>query len=99
MGLAVKHREIASNLILLCSRYTLWCTPTASSWFSTRSTHPGLAVTTKAGVDVPHRPVPPWRPTAELDPRAGIGAGTLPPTTYDRLDLHYTVVVLLQHAA
>jgi hypothetical protein len=36
---------------------------------------------------------------ADLDPTTEINAGTLPNTSYDKLNLHYAVEVLLQTAA
>jgi hypothetical protein len=52
-----------------------------------------------AGTAIPHRPTLPWQPAAELDPKGRIDAGTLPNTSYDKLNLHYAACVLLQHAA
>ena len=58
-----------------------------------------LTVTSSTGTAVPHRPPLPWRPAEELDPTGAVTPNTLPPITHDRLDLHYAVSVLLQHAA
>jgi hypothetical protein len=58
-----------------------------------------LTVTTPSGDGVPHRHPLPWQPEEPLDPNGRIDAATLPPDGIDRLDLHYAVGVLMQHAA
>jgi hypothetical protein len=58
-----------------------------------------LTITTAAGRPVPHRPQWPCQPAEHLDPTEHIDHTTLPPHAGDKLDLHYAVNVLLQHAA
>ena len=63
-----------------------------------------LSISTAAGIAVPHRPPLPFEPAQDLleavQLRDPVDARTLPsPTTGDRLDLHYAVAVLVQHAA
>ena len=58
-----------------------------------------LTVTTANGIPVPHRHQWPFRPAEHLDPDATINVATLPPHAGDKLDLHYAVDVLMQHAA
>ena len=57
------------------------------------------ALTITTGKPVPHRHQLPWQPAEHLDPTGHIDATTLPPRTGDKLDLHYAVNVLVQHAA
>jgi hypothetical protein len=87
-----------ANLVLLCSRHH---TVVHAGGFQL-ALHPStraLTVTTRTGVAVPPRPPLPWRPADELDPHHHVKPDTLPPHAYDRLDLHYAVSVLMQHAA
>ena len=88
---------ILANLILLCSRHhTLVHT---GFKLTLNPVTRALQVTTSQGEPIPHRPTLPWRPAAELDPTARIDARTLPNTTYDKLELHHAVEVLLMNAA
>ncbi len=91
-------RTDLSNLVLQCSRHH---TLVHSEGFrlSLHPTRRTLTVTTRKGAVIKHRQPLPWRPAGELDPHRVIGPKTLPPTVLDRLDLHYAVSVLLQHAA
>jgi hypothetical protein len=88
-----------ANLVLLCSRHH---TLVHAEGFQL-TLHPvtrALTVTTKAGAAVPHRHELPWQSAESLDPDDVIDAATLPPHFYgDKLDLHYAVDVLMQHAA
>jgi hypothetical protein len=91
-------RTDLANLVLLCSRHH---TVVHAEGFRL-TLHPqtrALTVTSAAGTAIPHLPKLPWRPAAELDPNTEIDAKTLPNTTYDKLNLHYAVEVLLQTAA
>lgn len=63
-----------------------------------------LSISTAAGIAVPHRPPLPFEPAQDLlealQLRDPVDARTLPSlTTGDRLDLHYAVAVVVQHAA
>jgi hypothetical protein len=87
-----------ANLVLVCSRHhtlihangiRLTLNPTSRT----------LTVTTANGTPVPHRHQWPYQPAEELDPNTAINPVTLPPHAYDKLDLHYAVEVLMQHAA
>jgi hypothetical protein len=95
---ALGGRTDLANLILLCSRHH---TVVHTEGFRL-TLHPqtrALTVTSAAGTAIPHRPKLPWQPAADLDPNARIDATTLPNTSYDKLNRHYAVEVLLQHAA
>jgi hypothetical protein len=93
-----KGRTDLANLVLLCTRHH---TLVHEEGFRLvlHPTSRRLTVTTRQGTSVPHRQPLPWRPVSELDPNQRIDSATLPPTVHDRLDLHYAVSVLLQHAA
>ncbi|HEX4016678.1 MAG TPA: DUF222 domain-containing protein [Frankiaceae bacterium] len=87
-----------ANLVLLCSRHH---TVVHAEGFRL-TLHPmsrALTVSSAAGQAVPHRHGWPWQPAEQLDPDGVIGAATLPPRAGDKLDLHYAVEVLMQHAA
>ncbi len=91
-------RTDLANLVLQCSRHhTL--VHARGFRLALHPTRRTLIVTTRKGAAIKHRQPPPWRPAGELDPHRLIGPKTLPPTVLDRLDLHYAVSVLLQHAA
>jgi len=88
-----------ANLILLCARHH---TLVHEDGFQlTLAADRTLTVTTSTGVPIPHHPEPPVRPAEELDPDGIVTPDTKPtPWTYDaRMDLHYCVSVLMQHAA
>lgn len=87
-----------ANLVLHCSRHH---TLVHAQGFRLvlHPTRRTLTVSTRKGLAVKHRRTMPWRPVRELDPMRLIGPDMLPPTVHDRLDLHYAVSVLLQHAA
>ena len=86
-----------SNLVLVCSRHH---TLIHSQGFELLL-HPDrrLEVRTAEGVVLLHHPALPWGEPAALDPHGRVGATTLPPETYERLDLGYAVSVLMQQAA
>jgi hypothetical protein len=87
-----------SNLVLMCSRHhTLGHADGIRLTLNTATR--ALTIATAAGRPVPHRPEWPWLPAEELDPDAAIHPATLPPFASDKLDLHYAVDVLMQHAA
>ena len=91
-------RTDLANLVLVCSRHH---TVIHAGGFRL-ALHPltrALTITTATDVPIPHRNVWPWRPAEELDPDAAIHPATLPPHAGDKLDLHYAVEVLMQHAA
>jgi HNH endonuclease/Domain of unknown function (DUF222) len=87
-----------SNLALLCSRHHTLVHADGIR-LKLNPTTRALIVITAAGRAVPHRPEWPWLPADELDPEAAIHPATLPPFAGDKLDLHYAVDVLMQHAA
>lgn len=91
-------RTDLANLVLLCSRhhavvhaegFLLGLDPVTRA----------LTVTTSEGTAVARRHRLPWQPAAALDPTSRITPATAAHNTFDRLDLHYAVSVLLQHAA
>ncbi len=87
-----------ANLVLVCSRHH-----TLIHQLDFQLTlHPDRTLTVKTadGVPVIQHTAPPAQSAAALDPAGIITATTLPPmVTGDRLDLHYVVAVLMQHAA
>ncbi|HVB26293.1 MAG TPA: HNH endonuclease signature motif containing protein, partial [Mycobacteriales bacterium] len=91
-------RTDLANLVLLCARHH---TIVHADGFLLRlRPDRTLEVRQADGTVVEHRPALPWRPAAELDLDARIGAATLLPAAgADRLHLEYAVWVLLNQAA
>ncbi|HEX4427697.1 MAG TPA: DUF222 domain-containing protein [Frankiaceae bacterium] len=87
-----------ANLALVCSRHHTLVHAEGIRLKLNPATR-ALTVTTAAGSPVPHRAEWPWLPAEGLDPSAAIHPTTLPPFAGDKLDLHYAVEVLMQHAA
>ncbi len=92
-------RTDLANMVLLCSRHHHAVVHAAGFHLSLNPVTRALTVTTAEGEPVPHRHQWPWQPAEHLDPDATIHAATLPPDGVDKLDLHYAVGVLMQHAA
>ncbi len=87
-----------ANLVLVCSRHHTLIHQL--DFQLTLRADRTLTVKTADGVPVLHHPALAVQPAEALDPTGIITATTLPPmTTHDRLDLHYVVAVLMQHAA
>ncbi len=91
-------RTDLANLVLLCSRHHTVVHAEGFQLVLDPDSR-GLTVTTSDGVLVPSRHPLPWQPAAALDPTGRITATTAAHTTFDRLDLHYAVSVLMQQAA
>jgi hypothetical protein len=86
-------------MVLLCSRHHTVIHAGAFR-LTLHPTTRAMTITTAAGTPVPHRHPWPWQPAEHLDPQGAIHAGTLPPHyAGDKLDLHYAIDVLMQHAA
>jgi hypothetical protein len=92
-------RTDLANLILLCERHHETVVHRAGFRLILDPRTRALTVTTASGEPVPHRHEPPWRRAEHLDAGTRVEAGTLPPDGLDKLDLHYAVNVLMQHAA
>ncbi len=92
-------RTELANLVLLCSRHHHAVVHAAGFHLLLNPLSRALTVTTAEGEPVPHRHQWPWQPAEHLDPDTRIDATTLPPDGVDKLDLHYAVNVLMQHAA
>jgi hypothetical protein len=92
-------RTDLGNLVLLCSRHHEAVVHGEGFRLALNPLTRALTVTTPSGDGVPHRHPLPWQPEEPLDPNGRIDAATLPPDGIDRLDLHYAVGVLMQHAA
>ncbi len=92
-------RTDLANLVLLCSRHHHAVIHAGGFRLTLHPTTRALTITTTAGTPVPHRHQWPYQPAEHLDPDTTIDAATLPPHAGDKLDLHYAVAVLMQHAA
>ena len=88
-----------ANMVLLCSRHHHAVIHAGGFRLILHPATRALTVTTANGIPVPHRHQWPFRPAEHLDPDAAIHPATLPPHAGDKLDLHYAVEVLMQHAA
>ncbi len=93
-----KGRTDLENLVLLCSRHHTLVHADGFQLVLDPATRV-LTVTTCDGGLVPSRHSLPWQPAAALDPTNHITPATATHTTFERLDLHYAVSVLMQHAA
>ena len=93
-------RTDLANMVLLCSRHHHAVIHAGRFHLTLHPTSRALTITTTAGIPVPHRHQWPWQPAEHLDPDHSIDATTLPPYfAGDKLDLHYAIDVLMQHAA
>ena len=86
-------------MVLLCSRHHHAVIHAGGLHLTLHPITRALTITTASGLPVPHRHQWPWQPAEHLDPDNSIDATTLPPFAGDKLDLHYAVDVLMQHAA